>query len=154
MLLDQGAKLCFVLHPDESFDRRSVDEQEQRRDAPNAVLTRKLLVRIDVDFRYSRVGLGSDRFDNRFEHLARATPVGVEVDQDDAMLVDDVTQVGRSVDRDRLGRALRRRFVAVSGFASIAEFRQFLSSNLFEFVCHHPHFERQELIYFACVAQY
>ena len=69
---------------DEVFDLLAVNEQEQRRHALDVVVAGKHLLAIDID-REDRCGrLRCDRFDDRFEHLARATPVRVEIDQYDA----------------------------------------------------------------------
>jgi hypothetical protein len=76
---DHGAKLRFVLHSDESFRRLAVSEQDEGRNPLDTVLCGELLISVDVDLRYGRISLGRNRFDDWFEHLARPTPIGVEV---------------------------------------------------------------------------
>ena len=100
------------------------------RDPLDAVLGGELLVRVDVDLCHCRSGFGGHRFDDGFEHLAGATPVCVEVDQNDVVLGGYVGQLGFSIDRDWLGNALWFRLVGAPRFASVTEFVQFLPSDL------------------------
>jgi hypothetical protein len=62
------------------------------------------LVGVDIDLGDGRIGLCGQGLDHRFEHPTGATPVGVEVRQDDIVLGEEVVEVGLTVDVERLVR--------------------------------------------------
>ena len=88
----------MAFEADDLFYLLPIGEQDERRHASDAVRLCELLVGVDIDFRDGRAGLCGQRLDDRFEHLARATPIGVEVREDDVVLVDDIVEMVRSVD--------------------------------------------------------
>jgi tritrans,polycis-undecaprenyl-diphosphate synthase [geranylgeranyl-diphosphate specific] len=98
-------------------DRLPARVEHQGRDPPDAGLTRELLVAVDVDLRHRRRGVARDRLDGRLQHLARATPVGVEVDEDDVVVGRQFPEVRRALDADRFvgGAGIRVALGPVAG---------------------------------------
>ena len=68
----------------EAVDDLAVPERNDHGDSLHAVLSGKLLIRVDVDLdEFERtVGLGGDLLENRSEDLTRLTPCGPEVHDD------------------------------------------------------------------------
>lgn len=87
-------------------DDCAVFKQDQRGDAADAVLGRNRSVLIHIQFGdlQAPLVLGSDLFNDRTDHLARATPLCPEVDKDGQIRFQDFgleRRVGYS--KDRLG---------------------------------------------------
>lgn len=140
-------ELRLVLHSDESLHWLPVREENERGDPADTVLGGERLIVVDVDLRDGCIGVGRDRLDDRFEHLARAAPLGVKVDQDDVVVSDGFVQTGRSLYRERLRRTLSSRFVTVRSRSTVAKLLEFLLTNLFEclVIGHSWQFEVQRL---------
>jgi len=69
---------------------------------PDAELLGDRLVLVDVEFRHRGVALGGDVLDDWLEHVARATPVRVEVDQQEVVILAELGEVVLALDVDRL----------------------------------------------------
>ena len=78
---NESLKCRPVFGTDQPFDGFTVDEQDERRYALHTQLSSNRLVGIDVDLGNDGWRLGGQRFDCRFHHLTRATPVRVAIDQ-------------------------------------------------------------------------
>ena len=102
VLFDEGDERVLVLNAHELFDLLAVGKEREHRDALDVELRRDVLVCVDVDLRDGRRGFRGDRLDGGFEHLARSTPVRVEVDEHDGVVPDDLVEVVVSLDVDRL----------------------------------------------------
>src|SRR6056297_2582425 len=99
--IDQRREAVLGLDAHDLLDLFTAGEEDERRDAADAVLGRERLIRVDVDLRDGRLGLGGQLLDDGGDHLAGATPVGVEVREHDALVTDESFEVALAVDRHR-----------------------------------------------------
>ena len=90
-----------------------------------AQLLCEFLMDVNVDFRDTGIGFDSQRLDRCLEHLIGALPVGMTVDENDLMLVDDLVEVGCSFDGDRFRGILHRAVVSIQFIAVLEALLQF-----------------------------
>ena len=83
-LIEPGLEVLLALQPDNLIHDLAVLEEQQRRDGVDAKLDREVLMVVNVDLAdlHLAVVLGSQFVENRRDHLARAAPLGPEINED------------------------------------------------------------------------
>src|SRR5262245_32384367 len=109
-------ELLAIAHAEERVDHLAVAEDEEARNAHDGIAPGKLGTAIDVDLDDDdaiAIVLGQ-LLDDRLHGLARAAPIGLEVDEDDGVALEQLVELA-------LGAGLDDRALAIVGAADQKE---------------------------------